>query len=61
MKDVIVAWAPWHPEKGFDEYTYEGAVAYGDLCDNLLFDVKDLNEDDPQKRWKAVKVEIRRV
>ena len=61
MKDRIEAWAVWHPEHGFIHFQPEGAVAYADLCEALILDVQDQNEDDPKKQWKAVKVEIKRL
>jgi hypothetical protein len=64
MKDRIIAWASWHPTKGFDEHAYEGPVAYADHDVGLLDDIKDLNETDgtnSRDGWRMVKVEIRKL
>lgn len=64
MPDTIKAWAAWHPTKGFDAYTYEGAVAFADIDDDLTEMVEDLNETDGTDKttgWRVVPVEIRRV
>jgi hypothetical protein len=63
MKDIIIAYAAWHPTKGFDEYHYEGPIAFADLEeeDGIIEVVKDLNESEGTNEWRAVKVEIRRI
>jgi hypothetical protein len=66
MADKIIAYAAWHPSKGFDEHAYEGPVAYADLEDEdgVIDQVKDLNDLDgttTANGWRAVKVEIKRI
>jgi hypothetical protein len=57
MKDRIIAWASWHPTKGFDEHAYEGPVAYADH-DVALNETDGTNSRDG---WRMVKVEIRKL
>lgn len=63
MTYSIKGWAAWHPEKGFDEYHYEGPIAFADHDRTLLDDIKELNEADrtnARKGWRMVQVEIRK-
>ncbi len=61
--DRIVAYAAWHPTKGFDEHHYEGPIAFADLEEEggVIEVVKDLNDTEGTNEWRAVKVEIRRL
>lgn len=61
--DVVIAYAAWHPTKGFDAYHYEGPIAFADLEeeDGVIDIVKDLNDVDGSNEWRAVKVEIRKI
>lgn len=61
MKKEITGWAAWHPEKGFDGYTYEGPIVYADLHPSLIDEVKELNEEDGTNNkygWRAVRVKV---
>lgn len=64
MSDTIKAYAAWHPTKGFDEYHYEGPIAFADHDRTLLDDIKELNETDRTNNrngWRIVEVEMRRI
>jgi hypothetical protein len=64
MTEIIKGWAAWHPTKGFDEYHYEGPIAFADHDQTLLDDIKELNENDrtnTRKGWRMVQVEIKRI
>lgn len=61
MKKEITGWAAWHPEKGFYENAYEGAVVFADLNPSLIADVKELNEEDGTNNkygWRSVRVKV---
>lgn len=64
MAEKLTAWAAWHPTKGFDDYHYEGPVAFMDHDRTLLDDIKELNEEDGTNNrngWRMVKVEITKL
>ncbi len=57
-----LGWAAWHPKEGFAESMgWDGGgklYVYDDLDRELLDDLKRLNEDDPDKRWIAIKIKV---
>lgn len=64
MTETTKGYAAWHPEKGFDEYHYEGPIVFADHDRTLLDDIKELNENDRtnnRKGWRIVEVEVRRI
>ncbi len=65
MSDKIIAFAAWHPVKGFDEHHYEGPIAFADLDDDgviaVVADLNDLDGTTPATGWRAVKVDIVRA
>ena len=52
LHDRIVAYAAWHPTKGFDEHHYEGPIAFADLEDDggVIEVVKRLKRDGRHER-----------
>ena len=62
MTNIWLGWAAIHPEHGFEEgMGADGGGmlrVYDDLDKELIDTVNNLNQDDPEKRWKAVKVKV---
>lgn len=60
----LVAWAAWHPKRGFNvPHQYEGAIAWADI-DGAVRQVRELNADDRTTNrtgWRAVKIKLVRV
>lgn len=57
--DMWLGWTAWHPVEGFADYVEdegETVKLYSELSTELAEEVKELNEDDPEKRWRAVRV-----
>lgn len=66
MSDRAIAFAAWHPTKGFDEHHYEGPIAFADIADEygvkeIVDDLNDLDGTTPKNGWRVVKVEIKRI
>lgn len=61
MLEEVIAWAPWHPERGFQDLQI-GPVGDMDI-DRCCREVNYLNEyegTDNRTGWRAVKVKITR-
>jgi hypothetical protein len=62
MTERWQGWCAWHPEEGFEEgMGADGGGmlrTYDELDSELVDAIKELNEDDPEKKWRAVKVVV---
>lgn len=62
MTNSITAWAPWHPQHGFQDQFMSATWVSTDL-DEIAARVKRLNEDDNttnRNGWRAVRVTLSR-
>lgn len=60
MKEQFEAWAPWHPQHGFQDEFMSATWVSRDL-DEIAQRVKRLNQDDKttnRNGWRAVKVTL---
>jgi hypothetical protein len=63
VNEPFEAWAPWHPEYGFQDEFMDATWVSSDL-DDIAQRVKRLNKDDKtnsRNGWRAVKVTLSRV